>query len=142
MRLSHLEPSDRTQLDALLRQADALVQDRCDGATLCGTQLDVPTLQQLLARCTPHELSPEQERAVAAALGRVVQHDQLDGDWVIVEGAHQRGFAIRRPGTLNWVSPEGALRSHLHGRAQPDLPRLYHALVARLNPRNPSSPAT
>jgi len=134
MRLFNLEPSDSQQLAQALLEADALAQACCDGHLLSGTLQDLPLLQQVIDRTTAHALSPQQVRAIAAALGRVLLHQQPGSDWGIVQGAHQRGFAIRRIGTLHWVSPEGTLRSHLHGQAAPNLQRLFSSMMERLNP--------
>ena len=134
MRLFNLQPSDSLQLGHILQEADALAQACGDGELLSGTLQDLPVLQQTIDRSPAHALSPQQVRAIAAALGRVLLHQQPGSDWVIVQGAQQRGFAIRRIGTLHWVSPEGALRSHLHGQSAPNLQHLFSSMMERLNP--------
>ena len=134
MRLFNLEPSDSQQLAQALLEADALAQSCCDGHLLSGTLQDLPILQQVIDRLHAPALNPQQVRAIAAALGRVLLHQQDGSDWGIVQGAHQRGLAIRRLGTLHWISPEGALRSHLHGQATPNLQRLFASMLERLNP--------
>ncbi|HML80205.1 MAG TPA: DUF3806 domain-containing protein [Thiomonas arsenitoxydans] len=133
MRLFHLEPSDTQQLAQWLQQADALVLAQGGGDVLSGTLQDLPILQNLIAQHLAAP-TPEQLHAVSAALGRVLLHEQAGSEWAIVQGVHQRGYAIRRMGTLHWVSPEGALRSHLHGGARLDLRHLFASLCERLNP--------
>ena len=133
MRLFHLEPSDTQQLAQWLQQADALVLAQGGSDVLSGTLQDLPILQNLIAQ-HPAAPTPEQLHAVSAALGRVLLHEQAGSEWAIVQGVHQRGYAIRRMGTLHWVSPEGALRTHLHGGARLDLRQLFASLCERLNP--------
>jgi len=134
MRFFNLEPPDVQQLTLALLEADRLAQACCDGHLLSGTLQDLPILQQVIDQFPTHTLNPQQVQAIAAALGRVLLHQQEGGDWVIVQGAYQRGFAILRLGTLHWISPEGALRSHLHGQAKPNLQRLFASMMERLNP--------
>ena len=133
MRLFHLEPSDTQQLAQWLQQADALVLAQGGSDVLSGTLQDLPILQDIIAQHLA-ALTPEQRHAVSAALGRVLLHEQAGSEWAIVQGVHQRGYAVRRMGTLHWVSPEGALRSHLHGGARLDLRQLFASLCERLNP--------
>lgn len=134
MRLFNLEPPDVQQLAQALLEADALAQACCEGHLLSGTQQDLPILQQVIEQLHAPALTPQQVRAISAAMGRVLLHQQDGSEWGIVQGAHQRGFAIRRLGTLHWISPEGALRSHLHGQATPNLQRLFASMLERLNP--------
>ena len=134
MRLFHLEPSDTQQLAQWLQQADALVLAQGRGDVLSGTLQDLPLLQDVIAQASSAALTPEQLHAVSAALGHVLLHEQAGSEWAIVQGVHQRGYAVRRMGTLHWVSPEGALRSHLHGGARLDLRQLFASLCERLNP--------
>ena len=134
MRLFHFEPSDTQQLAQWLQQADALVLAQGRGDVLSGTLQDLPLLQDVIAQASSAALTPEQLHAVSAALGRVLLHEQAGSEWAIVQGVHQRGYAVRRMGTLHWVSPEGALRSHLHGGAKLDLRQLFSSLCERLNP--------
>ncbi len=134
MRLFNLEPPDVQQLTQALQEADRLAQACCEGHLLSGTLQDLPILQRVIEQFPAHTLNPQQVQAIAAALGRVLLHEQEGADWVIVQGAHQRGFAIRRLGTLHWISPQGALCSHLHGQAAPNLRRVFASMKERLNP--------
>lgn len=126
MRLFHLEPTDSRQLAQELLDAEVLVR------TCCGD--DLPLLQQVIENIPAPVLDTEQVQALAAALGRVLLQSQPGSDWVVVQGVHRRGLAIRRIGTMHWISPEGALLSHLHGQAEPDLQRLHASMLERLNP--------
>ncbi|MGC9162875.1 MAG: DUF3806 domain-containing protein [Thiomonas sp.] len=132
MQLADLEPADSRQLAQDLLAADALVQRCCDAELLSGSQHDLPLLQRTLAQLGTPDAA--QLRAIAAALGRVLLHSQPGSEWVVVRGARQRGLAVRRCGTLHWVSPEGALRSHLQSQRSADLQGLHAMLLARLNP--------
>lgn len=134
MHLFNLEPSDSHQLAQCLQEADVLVSACSHGDLLCGTMQDLQVLQGVIDRITPQALKPQQLKAISGALGRVLLHEQSGSDWGVVQGAHQRGFAIRRVGTLHWISPEGALRSHLHGQAAPNLQHLFASMLERLNP--------
>lgn len=134
MRLFNLDPADSRQLAQELREAEALVQGCCQAAVLSGSQHDLPLLQQVIARLPASTLAGEPVQAIAAALGQVLLQSQSGSEWVVVQGAQRRGLAIRRIGTLHWISPEGALRSHLHGQAVPDLQRLHASMLERLNP--------
>ncbi|OYV31617.1 MAG: hypothetical protein B7Z79_02190 [Thiomonas sp. 20-64-9] len=132
MRFFDLEPADSRQLAQELLEADALAQTCCAADLLGGSQHDLPLLQQII-ECMP-ALDTAQVRAIAAALGRVLLLSQPGSEWAVVQGVQRRGLAIRRIGTLHWISPEGALRSHLHGQAATDLQRLHASMLERLNP--------
>lgn len=134
MRLFHLEATDSRQLAQELQDAEVLVRTCCGDDLLSGSQHDLPLLQQVIENIPAPVLDTEQVQALAAALGRVLLQSQPGSDWVVVQGVHRRGLAIRRIGTMHWISPEGALLSHLHGQAEPDLQRLHASMLERLNP--------
>ncbi|MDY0329344.1 MAG: DUF3806 domain-containing protein [Thiomonas sp.] len=135
MRLSRLEPSDTDQLFQWLHEADELAQARGHADGLSGTAQDLPILQALFAQSPDTALTPEQLHALSAALGRILLHEQEGSDWAIVQGEQQRGYAIRRMGTLHWISPEAVLRSHLRGKAALDLRRVFAYMRDLLDPR-------
>lgn len=135
MRLSSPDHADFRQLAQWLHAADALVEHHSDGEMLSGSSThDLPLIQRVLDAHPAQTLQPGAVQALAVALGRALLHAHDCCDWVIVEGARHRGFALRRAGTLLWVSPHGSLYAHLQAHAKADAAQVLAQMAQRLNP--------